>query len=118
MHIHRLASLPLLVRTLEYEHIEQYDENGYYRSKEGCDFGTGSECHYREDLVNYISDEFDGAYEIWGEFFSEMSDMDIDGLEDLITRIIVSPYCLIEIVTIEDFSSVVDETLEELIFLR
>jgi hypothetical protein len=66
-------------------------------------------------LVNYISDEFDGADEIWGEFFAEMSNMDIDSFEDLITRIIVSPYGLIEVVSIEDFSSVADETLKEFI---
>ena len=69
-------------------------------------------------LVNYISDELDGTDNIWGEFFAEMSDMYIDSFEDLITRIIVSPYRLIEIVTIEDFSSVADETLEEFILLR
>lgn len=66
-------------------------------------------------LVNYISDELDGADEIWGEFFAEMSDMYVDSFEDFVTRVIVSPYRLIEIVSIEDFSPVSDEALEELI---
>ncbi len=44
-----------------------------------------------------------------------MSDMYVDSFEDFITRIIVSPYRLIEIVTIEYFSSIADEALEELI---
>ena len=69
-------------------------------------------------FIYHISREFHRTDEVGSEFFPEVSDMDIDGIESVVARVILSPDCLIEEVSIEYRSPMFDEDGEEFVLFR
>ena len=109
-----LLILPLSIRSLKYYGILYRDDESDDEGEEEGDLQAGGEVHGLY-FIDYIPREFHRTDEVRSEFLSEVSDMDIDGIEGIFARVILSPDCLIEEVSIENRSPMFDEDREELI---
>jgi hypothetical protein len=112
-----LLVLPLSIRGLKYDGILHRDDESDDESEEEGDLQAGGEVHGLY-FIDYIPRKLHRTDEVGCEFFPEVGDMDIDGIEGIFTRIILSPDCLVEEVSIEDHSPMFDEDGEEFIFFR
>lgn len=112
-----LLILPLSIRSLEYECILYCDNESDDEGEEEGDLQSGGEVHGL-CFIDYISRKFHRTDKVGDEFFPEVGDMDIDRIEGIFARVVLSPDCLIEEITIKNGSSMFYEDREELVLLR